>query len=540
MALAPIEVVIVVQRVTTLQALHPIRTLGTPTRVQPLGIVVDGIVNFLNLLLQGILEFIGDMFATGVRELLFFESPYELVGPNQAFAYNLRFALALLPIVVVIGALSMPFANRRKAVTWRQVWRVIEVLIFIALARPALHVALVLVNVTGEYVFPTSYDLSFAGEGLLNSLSALGVTGIALVIGGYVLSGISFLGILFLFFVLFLREFIFHLVYQGFPILIVGWYLDWGPFRIVNHIAVVVFRLAGYLVLVGPLIALALQVGVVFGGGSWPPDGQAPSDPETTVEFWRQFAGWFMGIALASAFGLKAAMLGGVPVSQISAARDRSKSTSANRSRSPDPTGERPDRGSIRGQARDVARLADRRAPYSGTLSDRLATTRASMAESWNQVTDRDDVAGEVARNLGSTGKTLGPIARRTTADAYAGSKYAATHLHESPAGWARAGVERYRNDPLVSNERRAMWLVEREPTRSLTQDQITERTGWSEAKTQRVLGSLEESGHVEVYDIGRGTIVMSHDRPSDPSIDRASQADQYSGHHRRAERNDD
>lgn len=487
----------------------------------PLSLVVDGIVNFLNQLLQGLFDFIGDLFATGMKEMLFFPSPYELTGPNQAFTYNLTFALALLPIMVVIGMASMPFANRRKAASWRQMWRIIQVIIFIALARPALHVALILVNTTGEYVFPESYDLTFAGEGILTSLGAIGVTGLALVIGGYILSGISFLGILFLFFVLFLREFIFNLIYQGFPILIVAWYLDWGPFRISNHIAVVVFRLAGYLVLVGPLIALALQVGVVFGGGSWPPDGQPPADPETTVDFWRQFAGWFMGIALACAFGVKAAMMGGVPMASLGASKSGSTSKSPDSSRTQDESGGSSDRGSLGGQVRDTMGAMDRRAPYSGTVSERISNAKDSMATKWKSVSDREDTYGATVRNLEGAGKYLGPKAKRAGVEALAGGRYAATHLHESPVDWARASGEHFRNNPVVTNERRAMWMVDQETSKSIRQSELAKKMGWSEAKTEQVVQSLHSAGEVEVIESGRENLIAGRDRLAHQSSNR-------------------
>jgi hypothetical protein len=399
-------------------------------------------------------------------------------------------------------------------------WRVIEVLIFIALARPALHIALILVNTTGEYVFPESYDLSFAGEGILTSLGAIGVTGLALVIGGYVLSGISFLGILFLFFVLFLREFIFNLIYQGFPILIVAWYLDWGPFKTVNHVSVVVFRLAAYLVLVGPLIALALQVGVVFGGGTWPPDGQPPADPETTVDFWRQFAGWFMGIALACAFGVKAAMMGGVPMSRLGAATTGGKTGSTDSWQSRESGGES-GRGSIGGQVRDTVGAVDRRAPYAGTMSDRISNARDSMSGKWKDVSDRQDVYGATARNLEVAGKTLGPKAKRAGADVYAGGQYAVTHLHESPADWARASADHYRDKPIVSNERRAKWMLDQQASKSMRQEDLMEKMGWSDAKTAHVVESMKSAGQVEVFETGRENVIMSRDRLPQRSSDR-------------------
>lgn len=493
----------------------------------PLGLVDDGIVALLNKLLLGLFDLIGSLFTTGIRSILFFESPYLMTGPNEAFAYNLRFALVLLPIVVAIGLFSMPFANRQKAALWRQAWRVIQVLVFVALVRPVLHVVLMLVNLTGEYVYPNAYDLTFAGQSLLDSLAAVGVTGIALLVGGYILSGISVLGILFLFFILFLREFLFTLVYQGFPILIVAWYLDWGPFRTSNHIATVVFRITSYLLLVGPLIALALQVGTTFGGGTWPPNGAAPPpSPDTTVDFWRQFAGWFMGIALAGVFGAKAAMMGGVSIGHIGRATSTSRSGGGTADRSTDRSSE--GRRSLRGQARDTFDHLRHRvpSPSSSTVSTAVSGAKTSASETWNEITDRPGWTGAAARTAHTAGKWTTPKAKRATRDGATGVRYAATHLHESPMRWIQAGAEHYRTVPLISNEQRVTRLLDRQSSGRMTKPEIASKLGWSDAQTQTVLDRLQSDGHIELHDTGRNTVAVRSDRSGGRS---STRADEYS-----------
>jgi hypothetical protein len=159
------------------------------------------------------------------------------------------------------------------------------------------------------------------------------------------------------------------------------------------------------------------------------------------------------------------------------------------------------------------------------------------MATKWKEISDRDDALGDAMRGVETTGKWMKPKAERISADGLMGGKYAVTHLHESPTDLALAGAEHYRNYPLVSNERRAKWLIDQQPTRSMSEGEIAGRMGWSKRKTREVTTSLESSGHAEVYETSRGNIVMSRDGIGNPQADYSETSPQPSDRLRRNDR---
>ena len=54
-----------------------------------------------------------------------------------------------------------------------------------------------------------------------------------------------------------------------------------------------------------------------------------------------------------------------------------------------------------------------------------------------------------------------------------------------------------------------------------MREEDIADSFGWSETKTQSVIESLNSSGQVELYETGRGNVVMKRDRPSLRTSDR-------------------
>jgi hypothetical protein len=103
----------------------------------------------------------------------------------------------------------------------------------------------------------------------------------------------------------------------------------------------------------------------------------------------------------------------------------------------------------------------------------------------------------------------------------YAGGQYALTHLHESPADWTRASADHYRDKPIVSNERRAKWMLDQQASKSMRQEELMEKMGWSDAKTEHVVESMKSAGQVEVFETGRENVIMSRDRLPQRSSDR-------------------
>ena len=424
----------------------------------PLFLGADWIVNLLNSILQGITGAIGELFTAGLAEFLFFPSPYYMESANQAFYYSRELGLKLFPIVIAFGILSMPFSQMEKARPYRQVWRGVTVILGMALAPPMLDICLQIVNWTGQQLFPTSYSLTFAGQGMLDQLAGIGLASVGLVVAGYLMMGVSILGVLVLLFFLFLREFLFQLTYQHFALLMVLWYIDWGPFKVSNHIAKLVFRTTAYLLLAGILMSAALATGATLAGGDpgtihASMQGGQFADQQTTISFWRQFAGWFMGIALAGVVGAKAATMGGVPMSQVARARDGGNTSGGSGSTS----GSDGQITRIRDQGREAlsqlgSRASDSIDEAGGPLSgisvggaqEFLAQGKSSLNQTASSISDRIGPRGSaVAAGVGSAGKFAAK-------EGLAGGAYAAKNMNESPMQWATAARDRYRQKPLV------------------------------------------------------------------------------------------
>lgn len=282
------------------------------------------IVAVLDAIAKALTDVLGSIFVGMIESFLVIDPPYPRPGPNAMFMQNLQYALLLLPIVVVIGAASRPVSESSKAAYPRQLWRFIMVFLFLALARPVLHVAVVMTNATTVLVMPETYAVSLAGPVLNDALADIVGTAFAAILLYIIIGTLSFLALALVVIVLFLRVFLVELVYIGFPLLLVAWYIDWGPFRYANHVAGFVFRITAYLLIAGPLIALALQTGCTIsapdlcvqtatgGGGAGAEALTAGYDPsEEKLEFWKRFLGWLTGLGLAGFVGIQSLSMGG-------------------------------------------------------------------------------------------------------------------------------------------------------------------------------------------------------------------------------------
>lgn len=426
----------------------------------PLQIGADWILNLLRSVLQGLFGFAGSLLTGGFKHFLLFESPYGLSAPNEQFAYNLEIFVPLFGIVLLLGIATRPFAKKEKAAGWRVFIRAVGVMVSIVAIRPFMDLILDVVNITIQYIFPGTYTIDFATGGVLESLAAVGASGLALVVGGYVMGGTSVLAIVFVMAVLMLREFLWYLIYHGWPILICMWYIDWGPLKPANHIATLTIRTTAYLLLVGPLIALALQTGAMMAGngaaGGAAATGAQMATPDASPELLKQFGFWFMGLGLAGVFGAKAAMAGGMPLSQIGRGGGKSKST-GNASASPPESGRSQ---ALRSQASEAISRAggfvDSKLDGAGGRLNGYSSEgrrqfvdgqKARISEGASQFSDR------VSQNrLGQGAIAAGSVGKFAATEAAAGGRYAAKNLDESPLEWGSAAADRYRNEPLVDS----------------------------------------------------------------------------------------
>ncbi|MFB6201318.1 MAG: hypothetical protein ABEI98_04835, partial [Halorhabdus sp.] len=204
----------------------------------------------------------------------------------------------------------------------RQGIRLVKALFALALIRPFLHVAVVFTNSATKLVMPQTYAVSLAGPALNNAIGDMVASALTAVLVYLAVGVISLLAIALVVLILFLRIFMIHLVYTGFPLLLVMWYTDWGPLRYANDVAMFVFKVTAYLLLAGPLIALALQTGcsmsapnLCAANASGPHGAEALTagiDPsQNKLVLWKRFLAWLSGLGLAAFVGIQALTMGG-------------------------------------------------------------------------------------------------------------------------------------------------------------------------------------------------------------------------------------
>jgi len=282
----------------------------------------DWFEGIVNTLATGLTNVLGEVFVGMVQEFLVIDPLYYQEGANATFIQNLQYSLILFPTVIVLGTIAALFSEAPEGSYLRQGIRIVKALFALALIRPFLHVAVVFTNSVTKLVMPETYAVSLAGPALNNAIGDLMGSAIAAVLVYLAAGTISLIAIALVVMILFLRIFMIHLVYTAFPILLVMWYTDWGPLRYTNDVAMFVFKVTAYLLLAGPVIALALQTGcsmsapdicVANASGAHGSEAlTAGVDPsQNKLVLWKRFLGWLSGLGLAGFVGIQALSMGG-------------------------------------------------------------------------------------------------------------------------------------------------------------------------------------------------------------------------------------
>ena len=198
---------------------------------------------------------------------------------SALIAWNSMFevALALLPIMMILGLLSMPFADEQKTSLWRQGIRVVGVIAIIAVSKPLIGFGVELSNALTVATLPNGDDIfaQILGGGILNGGSTLFETGAAAVLVVAVAAALFYFGYGIYFVIMFalivimlqLRQFFIYTVFIASPLLAVFWYADWGMLEPVNEFANKWFRMGLYTCLTGPIVGIIFHVIVVIGTG---------------------------------------------------------------------------------------------------------------------------------------------------------------------------------------------------------------------------------------------------------------------------------
>ena len=440
---------------------HGIATLLTDATLVPLAAVfTDWIANFFTYILTGILGFIGELIANGMRTFIIFDSPYSDPTMQAAFQHNLDIFPQLLVIMFMAGVATKPFADQREVTNFMLVWKALKVIIFVAVARQIMHFGLLLTNAIIGHIFTADYGAAFGPEVLKSSLDGAAASGAGVIIGALILSMVSVAGILLALGVFVLREFLFNATFILLPVLGAMLFLDFGPLRYTSEIAKTALRATAYMLLAGIVMAGLLQTGAAAAGayadmagqGATAAQAQQAGDPGFG-EVLEAYLFWLIGLVAPALVGIKSAAMAGLSPRRISG-RQGAKSKSSSQSSSSTQSGEKSTRTALMEQARHGTsrglRGIDKRTKGVGSTavgkaSSAAGRTKSTIGNVATSVVSEEKV--EKGKRIGNSGKKGG---KRVINDAHAGADYATRNLHQSPVDWAEAGLERYRDNPVV------------------------------------------------------------------------------------------
>lgn len=430
------------------------------TMVPLAAIFTDWIANFFTYLLTGVLGFIGELIANGMRTFIIFDSPYSDPTMQAAFQRNLDIFPQLLVIMVMAGIATKPFADQREVTNFMLVWKALKVIIFVAVARQIMHFGLLLTNAIIRHIFTANYGAAFGPEVLKSSLEGAAASSAGVIIGALILSMVSVAGILLALGVFVLREFLFNATFILLPVLGAMLFLDFGPLRYTSEIAKTALRATAYMLLAGIVMAGLLQTGAAAAGayadmagqGATAAQAQQAGDPGFG-EVLEAYLFWLIGLVAPALVGIKSAAMAGLSPRRISG-RQGAKSKSSSQSSSTSQSSEQSTRTSLIEQAKHGTSkglgYADRKTGGIGSSTVSKAGSaagRAKNAAGSTATTVFSEETVNTSRKVGSQGKKSG---KRAAHDVKAGADYATRNLHQSPVDWAEAGLERYRENPAV------------------------------------------------------------------------------------------
>ena len=206
-------------------------------------------------ILNGIMGFVGELIANGIRTFIIFDSPYTDPAMQAAFRHNLDLFPQLLVIMFMVGVATKPFADQREVTNFMLCWKALKVIIFVAVGRQIMHYGLLLTNGLIRHIFTKEYGTAFGPEVLQSGLAGAGAASAGAVVGGIILSAISVAGILLALGVFVLREFLFNATFILLPVLSAMLFLDFGPLRAMSDIAKMALRATAYMLLAGIVMA---------------------------------------------------------------------------------------------------------------------------------------------------------------------------------------------------------------------------------------------------------------------------------------------
>lgn len=227
----------------------------------------DGLANWLQ---SGMESIINGLFAVSIEAMVLLDNPYESQAANEAWMNSFEVSLAIFPVMIILGLLSMPFSDEKKTSLWRQGIRIVGVIAIFAASRPLIGFAVDLSNTVTVALMPSGTEMVgmfLPDEGLLSGLAGA-FSALALVLAIYFIGGIMVAAFTLVLILLQLRIFFIYIVYIASPFLAVLWYADWGLLESVNEFANKWTRMGIYTCLSGPIIAILFRTMAVIASGA--------------------------------------------------------------------------------------------------------------------------------------------------------------------------------------------------------------------------------------------------------------------------------
>lgn len=250
------------------------------------GKLIGGLTDWLR---NGMETLIDKFFQVAIETFLHIQNPYGVQKANEAWMNTFHLSLAVFPVMIILGLLSMPFADEQKTSLWRQGLRIVGVIAIIATCRPLIGFGVDLSNAMTTALMPQGSDLIsilLPGDGLMTDLSS-SFSAIALILIIYFLGIYMAVALGIVLILLQLRTFFIYLVYIASPLLAVFWYADWGLLENVNEFANKWSRMGIYTLLSGPIIAIIFRTMYVLADGALMQG--ADGAVEGVAAFWSHF-----------------------------------------------------------------------------------------------------------------------------------------------------------------------------------------------------------------------------------------------------------
>ena len=222
--------------------------------------LADAILVAIRIWLRTMFESMLNGLALPLVEFLIIPPPTQ--PPMKAlWEKSARAALALLPLMVTLGLLTMPWADKEKASPWRMGFRFVTVLLLIAISDPVLSLLIDVGNDLTVFLAPNDYRIAHSPASLNSYGWASGTSDVLRTFLLGILAVEMLLAVILGALALSLRLFIVYYVFAAAPILAALWYPNWSVGKSISKFAAKQARMGLFAVLSGPVIALILAVG---------------------------------------------------------------------------------------------------------------------------------------------------------------------------------------------------------------------------------------------------------------------------------------